>query len=189
MRGAARWHADRMVRDRRARAVAALTGGVVVVCAPSLLARLTGTGVSPGEVVRVELAGSGAAVVQVTGGDRQALATHRRLATLDNVYVAAYPVPLVLGIGLLPPPGRQVGVGLTGLAAVADLIENAALVRALDLLATHPAQPQSADSPARRARRAALVKFSALIPAAGLALWGTSRTLRPGPDHLTRFCG
>ncbi len=155
----------------------------MVVGAPSLLARLTGPGVHPGEVVRVELAGSGAAVVQVTGGDRQALAAHRRLVMLDNAYVAAYPVPLVLGIGLLPPPWRQVGVGLTGVAAVADLIENAALVGALDLLATHPTQPQSADGPARRARRAALVKFSALVPAAGLALWGTTRTLRPGPDH------
>lgn len=171
-----------MVADRRLRAVAALTGGAVVVGAPSLSARLTDTRVPLREVVRGELAGSGSALLRVTGGDPQVLATHRRLAVADNAYVAAYTIPLLLGISLLSAPGRPVGLGLTALAAASDLTENAALIRALDLLAGDPAHPTTADRPARRARRAALVKFAALIPAAGLALWGTTSTLRPGPE-------
>ncbi len=155
-------------------------GGVVVVGAPSLSARLAGTRVLLREVVRGELAGSGSALLGVTGGDRQVLVTHRRLAVTDNAYVVAYTVPLLLGISLLSSPGRPVGLGLTALAAASDLTENANLVRALDLLTDDPAHPTTADRPARRARRAALIKFAALIPAAGLALWGTTGTLRPG---------
>jgi hypothetical protein len=178
-----RWQAGSMVASRRLRAVAALTGGVLVVGAPSLSARLTGTRVPLREVVRGELAGSGSALLQVTGGDRQVLATHRHLAVADNAFVAAYTVPLLLGISLLSAPGRPVGLGLTVLAAASDLTENAALVRALSLLAGDPARPTIADRPARRARRAALIKFAALIPAAGLALWGTTGALRPGPER------
>ena len=146
----------------------------MVSCAPSLPGRVTETRVTPAEVVRGELAGSGYALLQVTGGDRLVLATHRRLAVLDNAHVVASTVPLLMGVSLLSPPCRALGLGLTGLAAVADLTENAALVRALGVLASNQTEPQAADRPARRARRAALVKFAALIPAVGLAVAGTA---------------
>lgn len=161
----------------------ALAGGVGVACAPSLTARLTDIRVAPGDIVRVELSGSGAAMLKAAGGDPRVLVTHRRLAVLDNTFIAAYTVPLVLGISLLPSPGRGIGLGLTALAAVADLNENAALVRALDLLATDPAHATVADRPARRARQCALVKFTALIPAAGLAAWGITHALLQGPGR------
>lgn len=163
-----------MVGDPRIRAKVALTGGVLVVCAPILTARLSETRVTSAQVVRGELAGSGSALLQVTGGDPLVLATHRRLAVLDNVYVVAYTVPLLLGASLLSPPWRALGLSLTGVGVVADLTENAALVRALGVLASNQTEPQAADRPARRARRAALVKFAALIPAVGLAVAGTA---------------
>lgn len=170
-----------MIGERRVRAIAALIGGVVVVSAPSLSARMTGSRVPLREIVRGELAGSGSALLGVTGGDRQVLATHRRLAVADNAYVAAYTVPLLLGISLLSAPGRPLGLGLTALAAASDLTENTALVRALDLLADDPGHPTTADRPAERARRAAQIKFVALIPAAVLAMWGATGALRPSP--------
>jgi hypothetical protein len=101
-----RWQAEPKVADRRVRAVAALTGGVVVVGAPSLSARLTGTRVPLREVVRGEQAGSGSSLLQVAGGNRQVLTQHRRLSVADNAYVVAYTVPLLLGIGLLSAASR-----------------------------------------------------------------------------------
>jgi hypothetical protein len=167
-----------MPADRRVRALSALAGGVVVVCAPGVLARLAGPGIRPDQVVRVELAGSGTALLHVASADRQALATHRLLTELDNAYIAVYTTALLLGIGLLPPPWRAIGLGLTALTAGSDLIENAALVKALRMLETYPTHPQAADPSARLARTAALVKFAALVPAGGLALWGATTPMQ-----------
>ena len=107
------------------------------------------------------------------------LQAYRSLLGLgDNVYVAVYSAPLLLGVDLLPGQARRLGVLLALGTAAADVVENVALEDALGVLLADPSQPELADPSARRARRAASVKFALLGPAIGMAIVGVARAWR-----------
>lgn len=164
-----------MVLLRNRRVQAGVGTGLLVTAglAPTVLQRLNGNTLGLREIVGVECAGTGGRMVELTEGDLDRLEQYRLvLGVRDNFYVAGYITPIILGVDLLPDRLRKLGVCLATVTATADVIENLALEQALMLLIEDPERPQRADQAALRARNAAIIKFAALGPALGMAIWG-----------------
>ncbi len=170
--------------SRKRQAHVAVTLAVAAVTLPSAVQALSGSRVGSREIVQVEFAGSGERLMALAQSRRERLQTYRSLLGLrDNAYVAVYSAPLLLGVDLLPGKARHIGLLLALGTAAADVAENVALEDALGILLADPSQPALADLGARRARRAASVKFALLGPAIGMALWGVARAWRPPSDR------
>lgn len=168
-----------LLRNRKRQAHAAATLAAAAVMLPSVVQALSGSRVGAPEIVQVEFAGSGERLLALARGSREQLQAYRSLLGLgDNVYVAVYSAPLLLGVALLPGQARRVGVLLALGTAAADVVENVALEDALGVLLADPSQPELADPSAGRARRAASVKFALLGPAIGMAIVGVARAWR-----------
>lgn len=186
---------------RRVLAGIALAWDVAALAAPSVVGVLTGHRIGAREAVAVEMAGTGARVVELAGGDARRLEAYRRvLGRGDDAYVAFFSLGLMLGVLLLDGRARGAGVAAVCGAASADLVENRALDRALlhlidaadqrsgadpvgaDLAGADPvgADPAAVDPDLVRARRAARIKFGLLMPAAAMSLAGIWQQLRPG---------
>lgn len=160
-------------RQRQARMALALTAVAVVV--PSLVQVRASTRVGVREIIAVEFAGSGERLVVLAQGRRERLEVFRSLLGVrDNVYVAVYSVPLLLGVDLLPGVVRRAGLLLVLGTAAADVAENLALEKAFQVLLDDATRPGRADREAQRARQAAGVKFALLGPAVGMALGGVA---------------
>ncbi|MGB8020220.1 MAG: hypothetical protein WCF04_03230 [Candidatus Nanopelagicales bacterium] len=164
---------------RRSLAGVALAWDGAALAAPSVVGVLTGHRLGAREAVAVELAGSGARIVGLAGGDPGRLETYRRvLGRGDDAYVAFYGFGLLLGVLLLGGRARGAAVAAVLGAASADLIENRALERALRQPLDKPGDPAGADPDAARARRAAGIKFGLLVPAVAMSLAGAVRESR-----------
>lgn len=167
---------------RQARVTVVLAAAAVA--APSLVQAVTRIRIGSQEILAVEFAGSGERLLDLAQGDQQRLEAYRSvLGVRDNAYVVAYTLPLLLGADLLPGSARLIAGAVVGGTAAADVVENLALESALEALQADPTRPEQADHAARRARRAAAVKFGLLGPAVGLALWGAVRGWRSIGRH------
>jgi hypothetical protein len=163
----------------RSRARLAVAWNAASLVLPSAVGALTNTRLSGREIIAVELAGSGQALLDLAEGQPESLERFRRvLGRNDNYYVAWYGTGLLLGVSLLPPRGACAGAALVAATLAADVVENQALEQALGTLLRQPHQPVLADAAAQRARRAAAVKFALLVNSAALGMAGVARGLR-----------
>ncbi|MFD0926610.1 hypothetical protein [Williamsia deligens] len=162
--------------------------GAVFLAATAGMARfemtMAGTG-GPG-IIAFELAGSGerATAILDRWGDEGCAAARRSIAW-DFGYMTSYGAVLVLltedarrriTANRWATMIRRVGPWVCGLAVAADAVEGVSLTT---ILAGHPDR----DTPARRARRAALTKFAAI--GVVLVTWTSARVLSRGMGQST----
>ncbi len=92
-----------ILRSSQRQARVAMALAAVAVTVPSLVQVRASTRVGAREIIAVEFAGSGERLVVLAQGRRERLEVFRSLLGVrDNIYVAVYSVPLLLGVDLLP---------------------------------------------------------------------------------------